>query len=177
MDDDAAPDLTALVPRSSGALELSVDEKIDALELRIIEHPNVIDLPVVHRFTPGMYSRQLSAPAGVLSTTYIHKQEHQFVLLQGEVSVYADIDEQKTMRVRAPYHGITRAGTRRVVFVHEDAVWTTFHPTNAKTVEEAEAELYDFRTLADGTNVRDRFREALKNKALEDGAQNKELGR
>lgn len=173
--DTAAPDLTALVPVSPGGLARSVDEAIDALELRIIEHPNIIDLPVEHRFTPGLYSRQLSAPAGTLSTTYIHKQEHQFVLLKGEVSVYADINEQKVMRVCAPYHGITKAGTRRVVFVHEDAVWTTFHPTSATTVEEAEAELYDFRTLPDGTNVRDRFREALRDKTLNTGEAKKEI--
>lgn len=152
----------------SDALALTDDERIDALELVICEHPGVIDLPVEHRFTPGLYSRELRAPAGVLATTFIHRQEHQFVLVAGEVSVREGL-EGGARRISAPFVGVTKAGTRRVCFVHEDAIWITFHPTRATTVEEAEAELFDFRTLPDGTNVRDRFQAALRNKALREG--------
>lgn len=147
-------------------LTLSRDERIDALELALCKHPGAIDLPVVHRFTPGLYSRELRAPAGTLATTYIHRQEHQFVLVEGEVSVLEGLDGG-AQRLVAPFVGVTKVGTRRVVFVHRDAVWITFHPTQAKTVEEAEAELFEFRTLPDGSNVRDRFRDALRNRQLE----------
>lgn len=147
-------------------LTLSRDERIDALELALCKHPNVLDLPLVHRFTPGLYSRELRAPAGTLATTFIHRQEHQFVLLEGEVSVLEGLDGG-AQRIVAPFVGVTKVGTRRVVFVHRDAVWITFHPTQAKTVEEAEAELFEFRTLPDGTNVRDRFRDALRDRQLE----------
>jgi hypothetical protein len=146
----------------------SRDERIDALELALCDHPGAVELEVVHRFTPGMYSRELRAPAGVLATTYIHRQRHQFVLIQGRVEV-SHGDEPAVM-ISAPYHGITEKGTRRIVFVHEPAVWTTFHPTDKTTVEEVEAELYEFRTLPDGSNVRDRFLASVERKRLEGAA-------
>lgn len=159
----------------SEALAPTRDERIDALELALCEHPNVIDLPLVHRFTPGLYSRELRAPAGTLATTFIHRQEHQFVLVEGEVSVLEGLDGG-AKRIEAPFVGVTKVGTRRVVYVHRAAVWITFHPTQATTVEAAEAELFEFRTLPDGTNVRDRFRDALRNRQLE-AQQQKELDR
>lgn len=155
-----------LAPTLPGPLAASRDERIDALELALCAHPGAIELPVIHRFTPGMYSRELHAPAGVLATTYIHRQEHQFAVLAGEVSVLEGL-EGEARRIRAPFVGVTKVGTRRVVFVHEAAVWVTFHPTSATTVEEAEAELFEFRTLPDGTNVRDRFRDALRDREIE----------
>lgn len=168
--------VTRIAGDEEKALVKSRDERIDELELAIIQHPNIIDLPVTHRFTPGMYSRELRSPAGVLATTYIHKHEHQFVLISGEVSVLEGLSETGK-RIRAPFHGITPAGTRRVVYVHEDAIWTTFHPTECTDVESVEAEIFDFRILPDGTNVRDRFREAIRQKALADGelSQTREL--
>ena len=36
----------------------------------------------------------------------------------------------KTELLTAWHHGITYPGTRRVLFIHEDCRWTTFHPTN-----------------------------------------------
>ena len=148
------------------SLKQGVDERIDQLELMICAHPGVIELPVEHKFTPGMYVRTLTAPAGTIATTYIHKQEHQFVLVKGIVSVFADVEETKVVRLEAPYHGITKAGTRRVIFVHEDCIWMTFHPTDITDIDEAEKALFDFRTLEDGTNVKDRFKAAVEQRRL-----------
>lgn len=148
------------------SLEQSVDERIDQLELMMCSHPGVIDLPIEHTFTPGLYVRTLRAPAGVLATTYIHKQEHPFVLVSGVISIFSDTDETKVVTLEAPYHGITKAGTRRVVYVHEDCVFMTFHPTELTDVDEAEMALFDFRTLPDGTNIRDRFKAAIEQRRL-----------
>jgi len=141
-----------------------IDERIDALELAMLETGLAVDLPVVHRFTPGMYSRELRAPAGVLATTYIHLIEHQFVLIQGSVSIYLD---DRWQRIEAPYHGITKVGTRRIVYVHKDAIWTTFHPTDKTTVDEVEDEIFGIRTLPDGSNVHDRYLAALQSRLEE----------
>jgi len=144
--------------------DLGVDEKIDVLELALIRHPEVVDLPLTHRWTPGLYIRELRAPAGVLATTYIHRHEHPFVCSQGEVSVW---DGERVVRVRAPFTGITKAGTRRVCFVHEACVWTNFIPMAEKLpIRELEEKIFDCRTLPDGTNVRDRFRAALGRRSL-----------
>jgi hypothetical protein len=142
----------------------SIDERIDALELAIIEFTDIIEPDVEHVFTPGLYRRTLRAPAGAIGTTYIHRQEHQFVVTKGVVEV--SHGDGNWMRVEAPYYGITKVGTRRICVVFEDAEWSTFHPTTLTDIDEVERELFEFRTLPDGTNVQDRFRAALKAKML-----------
>ena len=148
----------------------SIDERIDALELAIIEFTDVIEPNVEHVFTPGLYRRTLRAPASTIpgtvtiGTTYIHKQEHQFVVTKGVVLV--SHGDGNWLRVEAPYYGITKVGTRRICIVIEDAEWSTFHPTTLTDIDEVERELFEFRTLPDGTNVQDRFRAALKAKML-----------
>jgi hypothetical protein len=86
-----------------------------------------VDAPVTHRFTPGLYIREIFIPANTLLTSRIHLTEHPFVVSAGDISVWTK--EGGTMRLRAPYCGITRPGTRRILFAHEDTIWTTFHPT------------------------------------------------
>jgi hypothetical protein len=44
--------------------------------------------------------------------------------------------------VSAPYCGITKANARRVVLVHEDCIFTTFHVTKATNVEDAEKDIF-----------------------------------
>lgn len=153
---------------SGGLVGEDWHRKVDEFELALCAHPNVIDLPVEHRFTPGLYIRTLRAQAGVGATTFIHKQTHPFVVTKGVVLV--GTDEGKLVEVRAPHFGITEAGTRRVCLVVEDAEWTTFHPIpeGMTDIDEIERLLYEFRTLEDGTNVRDRFKDALAAKAIAD---------
>ncbi len=85
----------------------------------------------VHLFTPGLYSRELTLYPGDRITSKIHKFEHQFVISQGSVVIF---DNGKQFVLNAPYRGVTKAGTRRVGMVREDAtepcVWTTFHPVS-----------------------------------------------
>jgi hypothetical protein len=46
------------------------------------------------------------------------------------------------LTLSAPYTGITKENTRRVALVHQDCIFTTFHVTNATTVEEAENDIF-----------------------------------
>lgn len=114
------------------------DEIIDAVEAIIAQHPPV-DCPLVHRFTNNMYIREIFMPAGSLITSKIHKTEHPFVISKGSCTVWTD--EGESMTLSAPYCGITKPNTRRVLFIHEDCVWTTFHVTDKKTPEEVEDDI------------------------------------
>lgn len=108
---------------------------IDAIEKIIADNNNPIELPLVHRFTDGIYVREIFMPKGTLLTSKIHKTRHQFMVLKGEVSV---LDEQgNEVRITAPHIGITEIGTRRVLFIHEDCIWATVHanPDNENEVE------------------------------------------
>jgi hypothetical protein len=99
--------------------------------------------PVVHRFTPGLYIREIFMPAGSVLTSKIHKTEHPFVISKGVVSVWTV--EEGTVTLKAPHTGITQPGTRRVLFVHEDTIWTTFHVGEEESVEEIENRIIEPR--------------------------------
>lgn len=92
--------------------------------------------PLVHRFTPGMYAREIFMPSGSVVVSCVHKTEHPYVISQGLVSVWSET--LGIEHLKAPYTGITKGGTRRILFVHEDTVWTTFHATDLTDVAEIE---------------------------------------
>lgn len=118
-------------------------EQLDALERFIYQHSQPVELPVRHIFTPGLYAREMSAPAGSVITSKIHKTRHQFILSRGRLRVWI---AGKTVEISAPFHGITEPGTRRAAIVLEDCVWTTFHPTDLTDVEAIEALIIEPRT-------------------------------
>lgn len=92
------------------------------------------DVETTHRFTPGMYIREVHMKAGEMWITRVHKYEHPFVISKGSVSVWTE--HEGVRHLKAPHTGITIPGTRRVLIVHEDCIWTTFHPTDLKDPEE-----------------------------------------
>ena len=96
--------------------------------------------PERHIFTPGLYIRELRAPAGSVITSRIHMTEHPWVMSAGHASVYSD--DEGPMDVCAPAFGITKPGTRRMAFVHEDMVWTTFHVTDLTDLDAIERVIY-----------------------------------
>jgi hypothetical protein len=102
------------------------DEIVDNLEATIMQFPDeLIEGPLVHRFTEGMYIREIFMPAETLWTSKIHKVEHPYVVSYGKAAV--SIDAQEWYEITAPYTGITQPGTRRVLYILEDCIWTTFH--------------------------------------------------
>lgn len=102
------------------------DNIIDDLEASMMEFPDeLIEGPLVHRFTDGMYIREIFMPAGSLWTSKIHKTEHPYVVSYGKVAVSVNADEW--YEITAPYTGITKPGTRRILYILEDCIWTTFH--------------------------------------------------
>lgn len=101
---------------------------------------SIPEVPVRHFFTPGLYGREAKIPQGCFLVTKIHKQEHQFILSKGSVLVNAGGDPYM---LEAPYHGVTKPGTQRVIFALEDTIWTTFHPTDLKDVVEIEKQIME----------------------------------
>lgn len=123
---------------------------VDRVEEELVKSgKELADFPVVHRFTPGLYAREIFMPAGSLLTSKIHNTEHPFVISSGKVSVWTR--EHGVITLSAPHTGITLPGTRRVLFVHEDTTWVTFHlnPDDCKDVD-----VIGERILADHKNPR-----------------------
>jgi hypothetical protein len=116
------PEIKDLSPEE---FEATADELVDQIEESIAKKLVLVDLPVSHQFTPGIYIREIFMPAGVVLTSRTHKYEHPFVISKGVVSVWSL--QEGAVTYRAPHTGVTKPGTRRVLLVHEDTIWTTFH--------------------------------------------------
>jgi hypothetical protein len=108
-------------------------DELNKIEAWLIEQPQV-DCPLKHSFTPNMYIREIFMPAGSLVTSALHLTTHPFFILKGDVSVwYYDCPIE---RYKAPYSGVTKAGTRRLLYTHEDTIWVTCHATTLTDVDE-----------------------------------------
>lgn len=99
---------------------------VDGVEQRMLEVYESVIPENRHTFTPGMYARTICMLAGEMYTSKIHLTQHQYIIQCGCVSVWTK--EHGVVTLRAPYHGITTPGTRRILYIHTDCVWTTFHP-------------------------------------------------
>jgi len=94
--------------------------------------------PLKHTFVDGAYVREITMPKGLLLTSKIHKIRHPYFILKGEVSV---LTEEGTKRIKAPYAGITPAGTKRILYIHEETVWITVHVTKETDLKKIEEEI------------------------------------
>lgn len=113
----------ALINRTS-----EIKQRLDQLEMEMLGSAVQVDPMLIHYFTPGLYAREIYMPAGTLIISKIHRTEHPFVISKG--SAYVKINEHDWELLEAPYTGITHPGTRRVLLIEEDCIWTTFHPTD-----------------------------------------------
>ena len=149
-------------------MTLSIPDKIDAFSVEGFGDPddflNQCDVeilkmpprecPVTHRFTPGMYIREIFMPKDTILTSLLHLTTHPYFIMQGEVSVWHKGIQMQ--RIRAPYTGITEAGTRRLLYIHEDTIWTTCHVTDLTDPDEIIESITsnDFNPLVDKTTPR-----------------------
>ena len=127
-------------PESVVDLKSGYHQRLDRLEREMVKYPWVV-MPVTHRFTPGLYIREIFMPAGTILTSKIHKTEHPFVISAGCLDVL--MEDGVWVHMRAPHTGITKPGTRRVLRIIEDTIWTTFHPTDETDVEKIEAAIIE----------------------------------
>ena len=94
--------------------------------------------PLKHSFADGCYIREISNPKGELLVTKIHKVTHPFFLLKGDMSI---LTEEGIKRIKAPHYGITPAGTKRIIYCHEDCVFVTVHATKETDINKIEEQV------------------------------------
>jgi hypothetical protein len=119
-------------------------EKITDLEEAIINIEGTTgeimhkENPVKHTFAGGCYVREIYNPANELIVTKIHKKEHPFFLMKGEMSI---LTEEGIQNIKAPYQGVTKPGTKRAIYTHEECIFITVHATDNTTIESVEEEV------------------------------------
>lgn len=119
--------------------DLSIPDSIDKLQDKMLCMPQV-ECPVVHRFGPGLYIREVSVPAGSFIIGYKHKQSHFNMLLKGKATVL--LDDGDAIVMSAPLSFTAQSG-RKVAYVHEDMVWLNIFATDETDVDKLEAIFFD----------------------------------
>jgi hypothetical protein len=129
----------------AGAIRNPVERAVASPELnhidRVLAQYPQVNLPLHHLFPKGIYVRECFIPKGTLCTTKIHKTEHPFVISMGRVSVWTP--DEGTVHLQAPHTGITKPGTRRLIYAHEDVIWSTFHRTDETDLKKIEAAIIE----------------------------------
>lgn len=99
----------------------------------MLENFEQVNCPLTHRHTQGLYVREIFIPKGTLLTSKIHNSEHQYFVLKGKVIVWIDGDKNI---IKAPYIGITKPNTQRVILALKNTIWATAHPNPDNETEE-----------------------------------------
>lgn len=112
---------------------------VDDLEKKLLEVDQV-DCPVVHRFGPGVYIREVTLPAGTLAIGHRHKFAHINIVLKGTVLILNE--NGTTSEVQAPFVYTSQPG-RKVVLAKTEVVWQNIFATTETDVQTLEAYLLD----------------------------------
>ena len=120
---DGILEMQAILENTPGSVMLKESEKL---------------MPLTHRFANGVYAREIFLPENSVVVGRIHRHEHLNVITKGHVSV---LTEHGVEEYFAPCTFISGAGTKRVVYAHEDTVWTSFHGTRYTDVDSAVADI------------------------------------
>ena len=141
-------EITPVIPiKSSKRMRMNIRKNILNLESEMRKLPGALIgdspeylavCPLKHTFADGMYIREIFMPKGILFVTKIHKFTHPYFLLQGDCSI---LTEDGIKRIKGPFSGITPAGTKRVIYTHEDTKWITVHATKETDLVKIEEEV------------------------------------
>lgn len=124
------------------ALQLGRREAVLRLQDAIISEGRDVgpaSCPVKHHFAPGSYGREMTLPAGLVVVGKIHKHAHINVISKGRVQVFTE--QEGVLELAAPCTFVSSPGTKRVVHVLEETVWTTVHVTDKTDLAEIEREV------------------------------------
>ena len=108
--------------------------------------------PVKHTFAGGCYIREIYNPPNELIITKIHKKEHPFFLMKGEMSI---LTEEGIQHIKAPYQGVTKPGTKRAIYTHDECIFITVHATEHTTIKDVENEVVctEYKDLPEGSDA------------------------
>ena len=125
-------------------------EQIERLQSEMVKMPQV-ELATEHFFSPGMYCRKVTRPAGTLIVGKVHKAPHFFVCVKGEILAWS---ETGMRRMQAGDVIESQAGTKRVTMAVVDSIGMTIHKTDKTDLDEIETELIepDETSLFDSNN-------------------------
>lgn len=135
--DPLAGSVTDFGPFTALAQGADWRHKLERLDALLASVPQT-EMPVTHRFSRGVYCRELFIPKETVLTGRIHKHSQINILLRGEISV---LTESGVKRLQAPVVFESPAGAKRAGYAHEDTVWLTICGTDTTDPDALEDEL------------------------------------
>jgi len=94
--------------------------------------------PVRHHFAPGLYAREIFLPAGTRIVGKIHRTAHLMTVVAGSGFLW---NEFAAYEYRAPFTHLTTPGAKNVLWVREDSIIVTYHPTTLTDLAAIEREI------------------------------------
>ena len=119
-------------------------EQINALQAEMVNMPQA-ELKTDHYFSGGMYCRKVFRPAGTLIVGKIHKEDHLFMCVLGQIIAWTE-NGMKTLNAGDVVE--SKAGTKRVTLALTDAIGITIHKTDETNLEIIEKKLIEPDNLA-----------------------------
>lgn len=121
------------------SLAVPYDEQVDRLTEFMLTQEQA-DCPVIHRFGPGIYIREVTLPAGIMAVGHYQRHEHFNVVLKGKVAIIDGEGNQQI--IEAPTCFVGPPG-RKVGLVLEETIWQNIYATDETDVEKLEELLLD----------------------------------
>ena len=86
----------------------------------------------------GVLARTVLMPKGDIVIGEKHKEETINILIRGELKVWVN---GEVLHIKAPYMVKSKANTRKIVYIIEDAVWTSIHKVTSTNLDDIEDEV------------------------------------
>lgn len=108
---------------------------VESAESELLQHEQA-ECPVIHRFGPGIYIRELSMKAGTFAIGHRQKFDHTNIVLKGRATIFND--DGTTTEVIGPTVFVGKPG-RKMGYIHEDIVWQNIYATTETDIETLES--------------------------------------
>ena len=134
-----------MLPAEANTLELDAprppvtEAQVQMLEAELLKYPQP-DCPVVHRFAPGLYIRELTIPADTFVIGHKQKMPQLNLMLAGRI-ILTNEDGTRTELV-APQMFVGPPG-RKIAYAVETVIWQNIYPTTETDVATLEATYLD----------------------------------
>lgn len=107
---------------------------IESVEAKLLKMPQA-DVPLLEEFGPGVYIRTVLMRKGTLVIGHEHRTRHFNNVFTGRARVVLG---GAVTTICAPASFISEAGVRKVLFIEEDMIWQTIHPTEETDLQKLE---------------------------------------
>lgn len=117
----------------------TVNEQIERVEAELLKSETFdpVECPLRHAFTPGIYVRTITMPAGAYIIGHEHRTEHPNIVHRGKALVSMNGEGRL---VEGPCMFTSGPGVRKCLIILEEMEWSTVHanPDDERDIEKLE---------------------------------------